>query len=383
MKVKGALIHAVGQDWSVEDFELGEPKAGEVLIKTSYAGLCHSDEHVLTGDLVPPAETLEMFGLTEWFPVLGGHEGSGVVEAVGEGVMTVQPGDHVSCSFIPSCGRCHFCAIGQTNLCDLGAGTLAGGMVTDGTFRHHTSDGKPITTMAKLGTFAEKMTLAEASVVKVEPDLPLDVVCLVSCGVATGFGSAVNRAEVKPGDTVVVVGIGGVGANAVQGAKAAGATNVVAVDPVEFKREKAMELGATHAVASMEDAVPLVTDLTWGRMANSAILTVGLLTGDLIQPAVSLVSKGGTVVATAVAPWTQEDVKLNLFELTLFQKQLRGVIFGAGSPRAAIPELLRMYRDGKLKLDELITQRYTLDEINEGYQDMRDGKNIRGLIEFA
>ena len=383
MKVKGAVIHAVGEDWSVEDFELGEPKAGEVLINTAYAGLCHSDEHVLTGDLVPPAETLEMFGLTEWFPVLGGHEGSGIVEAVGDGVLTVQPGDHVSCSFIPSCGRCHYCAIGQTNLCDLGAGTLAGGMVTDGTFRHHTADGKPITTMAKLGTFAEKMTLAEASVIKVEPDLPLDVVCLVSCGVATGFGSAVNRAEVKPGDTVVVIGIGGVGANAVQGAKAAGAANVVAVDPVEFKREKAMELGATHTAASIEDAVPMVTDLTMGRMANSAILTVGVLTGDLIQPAISIISKGGTVVATAVAPWTQEDVKLNLFELTLFQKQLRGTIFGSGSPRAAIPELLRMYQDGRLKLDELITQRYTLDQINEGYQDMRDGKNIRGLIEFA
>jgi len=383
MKVKGAVIHAVGEDWSVEDFELGEPKAGEVLINTAYAGLCHSDEHVLTGDLVPPAETLEMFGLTEWFPVLGGHEGSGIVEAVGDGVLTVQPGDHVSCSFIPSCGRCHYCAIGQTNLCDLGAGTLAGGMVTDGTFRHHTADGKPITTMAKLGTFAEKMTLAEASVIKVEPDLPLDVVCLVSCGVATGFGSAVNRAEVKPGDTVVVIGIGGVGANAVQGAKAAGAANVIAVDPVEFKREKAMELGATHTAASIEDAVPMVTDLTMGRMANSAILTVGVLTGDLIQPAISIISKGGTVVATAVAPWTQEDVKLNLFELTLFQKQLRGTIFGSGSPRAAIPELLRMYQDGRLKLDELITQRYTLDQINEGYQDMRDGKNIRGLIEFA
>jgi S-(hydroxymethyl)glutathione dehydrogenase/alcohol dehydrogenase len=383
MKVKGAVIHAVGEDWSVEEFELGEPKAGEVLINTAYAGLCHSDEHVLTGDLVPPAETLEMFGLTEWFPVLGGHEGSGVVEAVGEGVLTVQPGDHVSCSFIPSCGRCHYCAIGQTNLCDLGAGTLAGGMVTDGTFRHHTAEGKPITTMAKLGTFAEKMTLAEASVIKVEPDLPLDVVCLVSCGVATGFGSAVNRAEVKPGDTVVVIGIGGVGANAVQGAKAAGAANVIAVDPVEFKREKAMELGATHTAASIEDAVPMVTDLTMGRMANSAILTVGVLTGDLIQPAVSIISKGGTVVATAVAPWTQEDVKLNLFELTLFQKQLRGTIFGSGSPRAAIPELLRMYQNGRLKLDELITQRYTLDQINEGYQDMRDGKNIRGLIEFA
>jgi len=383
MRVKGAPAHGVGKDWSVEEFELGEPKPGEVLVRTAFAGLCHSDEHALTGDMVPPKETLEMFGITEWFPVLGGHEGSGIVEAVGPGVTTVAPGDHVSTSFIPSCGRCHWCAIGKSNLCDLGAGTLAGGMVTDGTFRHHTADGKPITAMAKLGTFAEMMCLAEASVIKVDADLPLDVVCLVSCGVATGYGSAVNRAGVKPGDTVVVVGVGGVGANAVQGARAAGATNIVAVDPVEFKREKAMEFGATHTVANLEQAMPMVIDLTMGVMADSVILTPSVLHGDMIQPAVSLVSKGGTVVATAIAPWTQEDVKLNLFELTLFNKQLLGTVFGSGSPRAAIPELLRRYQDGKLKLDELITKTYPLDEINDGYQDMRDGKNIRGVLDFG
>lgn len=383
MKVKAAVVYAPGQDWSVEEIEIGEPKAGEVQVRTAYAGLCHSDEHVLTGDMVPPPEALEQFGVTEWFPVLGGHEGSGVVEAVGEGVTSVQPGDHVSASFIPGCGRCHFCATGRQNLCDLGAGTMAGGMVTDGTFRHHTADGKPITALAKLGTFAEAMVVAESSVIKVEPDLPLSAVCLVSCSVATGFGSAVNRAEVGPGHTVVVVGIGGVGANAVQGAKAAGAANVVAIDPVEFKREKAMELGATHTANSMEEATALVTDLTMGRMADSVILTPGVLYGEMIQPAVALTQKGGTIVATAVAPWAQQDVKLNLFELTLFQKQLRGSIFGSASPRSAIPELLNMYRNGRLKLDELITKEYTLDKINEGYQDLRDGKNIRGVIKFG
>jgi len=382
MRVKGAVVHEVGQDWSVEEFELGEPKPGEVLVRTAYAGLCHSDEHVLTGDMVPPAEALELMGIEHWFPVLGGHEGSGVVEAVGDGVTSVAPGDHVSTSFIPSCGRCHWCAIGKTNLCDLGAGTLAGGMVTDGTFRHHTADGTPITTMAKLGTFAEKMTLAEASVIKVEPDLPLDVVCLVSCGVATGYGSAVNRAGVKAGDTVVVVGIGGVGANAVQGAKAAGATHIVAVDPVEFKREKAMEFGATHTASSMEEAVMMVMELSWGRMADSVILTPGVLTGDFIQPAMTLASKGGTVVATAVAPWQQTQVDMSLFELTLFNKQILGTVFGSGSPRAAIPELLKLYQNGRLKLDELITKKYKLEDINQGYQDMRDGKNIRGVIDF-
>jgi S-(hydroxymethyl)glutathione dehydrogenase/alcohol dehydrogenase len=255
-------------------------------------------------------------------------------------------------------------------------------MITDGTFRHHRGDGTDLNTLAKLGTFSEHMLLADASVIKVEPDLPLDAVCLVSCGVATGYGSAVNRAEVRAGDTVVVVGCGGIGSNAVQGAAAAGAANIIAVDPVQFKQEKAMEFGATHAVGSMEEALPLVNELTWGRMAAATILTPGVLYGDLIQQAMNLTTKGGTVVATAVAPMSQEDVKLDLAGLTLNQKELRGTIFGSASPNAAIPELLMLYRQGKLKLDELITRRYSLDEINEGYQDMNDGKNIRGIIAF-
>lgn len=230
--------------------------------------------------------------------------------------------------------------------------------------------------------FSEHMLLSEASVIKVEPDLPLDAVCLVSCGVATGYGSAVNRAEVKPGDTVVVVGCGGIGSNAIQGAAAAGAANIIAVDPVEFKHEKAMQFGATHAVSSMEEAKPLVNQVTWGRMADATILTPGVLTGDLIQPAMDLTGKGGTVVATAVAPMSQDDVKLDLARMTLSQKELRGTIFGSASPNAAIPELLMLYRNGKLKLDELITKRYSLDDINQGYQDMNDGKNIRGVIAF-
>jgi S-(hydroxymethyl)glutathione dehydrogenase/alcohol dehydrogenase len=195
--------------------------------------------------------------------VIGGHEGAGVVVEVGAGVTSVQPGDHVSASLIPSCGRCRYCSTGRQNLCDAGAGAFAKGMITDGTSRH-TVKGEPPTLFAKLGTFAEHSCVAEASVIKVDDDLPLDAVAVVSCGVATGYGSATVRADVRPGDTVVVVGIGGIGINA-QGAKAAGARHVVAVDPVEFKREKAMEFGATHTFAFMEDAIGVVTELSWGR----------------------------------------------------------------------------------------------------------------------
>lgn len=382
MKTRAAVLHGVGQPWSIEEIELDPPKAGEVLVKTAFAGLCHSDEHLVTGDMVPPQELLDHLPRKTIFPMIGGHEGAGVVVEVGENVTKVAPGDHVSCSFVPACGHCPPCAQGKQNLCDLGARTFGGGMVTDGTFRTHTADGTDLGCLAKLGTFAEHMVLADASLIKVEPDLPLEAVCLVSCGVATGYGSAVNRAEVRAGDTVVVVGIGGIGANAVQGAKAAGAANIIACDPLPFKQEKAMEFGATHAVASMADAMEVVNELTWGRMANATILTPGVLYGDLIQQAMNLTSKGGTVVATAVAPMSQEEVKLDLAMMTLNQKQLRGTIFGSASPNAAIPELLMLYRQGRLKLDELITRRYSLDEINQGYKDMNDGINVRGVIQF-
>ena len=382
MKTRAAVLHGVGERWSVEEIELGPPGPGEVLVKTAFAGLCHSDEHMVTGDMVPPQELLDMLPSGTIFPIVGGHEGSGVVVEVGEGVTKVAPGDHVSCSFVPACGICPSCAEGMQNLCDLGAGTFGGGMITDGTYRHHTADGTQLGTLAKLGTFSEHMLLADASVVKVEPDIPLDVVCLVSCGVATGYGSAINRANVRAGDTVVVVGCGGIGSNAVQGAVAAGATNVIAVDPVMFKQEKAAEFGATHAVSSMEEAMPLVNELTWGRMADATILTPGVLDGAMIQPAMDLTKKGGTVVATALASMHQSEVTLDLARMTLSQKELRGTIFGSASPASAIPALLMQYRQGRLKLDELITKRYSLDEINEGYDDMNAGKNIRGIIAF-
>jgi S-(hydroxymethyl)glutathione dehydrogenase/alcohol dehydrogenase len=382
MKTRAAVLYGTNQPWKVEEIDLDPPKAGEVLVKTAYAGLCHSDEHLVTGDMVPPPELLQHLPGGTMFPIIGGHEGAGVVVEVGEGVTKVAPGDHVSCSFVPACGICPPCAQGMQNLCDLGARTFGGGMITDGTYRAHNSEGTDLNVLAKLGTFAEHMVLSDASVVKVEPDLPLEVVCLVSCGVATGYGSAVNRAEVRAGDTVVVVGCGGIGSNAVQGAKAAGAANIIAVDPVPFKQEKAMEFGATHAVSSMEEAMPLVNEITWGRMANATILTPGVLYGDFIQQAMNLTTKGGTVVATAVAPMAQEDVKLDLAMFTLNQKQMRGTIFGSASPNSSIPELLMLYRQGKLKLDELITRQYSLDEINEGYKDMNDGKNIRGVIAF-
>ena len=380
MKSRAAVLYGIDQPWMVEEIEVDDPKANEVLVNWKVAGMCHSDEHFVTGDMVPPKELLAMMGVDDFFPFIGGHEGAGIVVKLGPGVTTLEVGDHVSASFVPSCGRCRYCSTGRQNLCNLGAGTLTGGMITDGTHRHHVKDGRSVKLMAKLGTFSEFATVAEASLIKVEKDLPLDCVALVSCGVATGWGSATTRADTQPGDTVVVVGIGGIGINAVQGARMAGAKRIIAIDPVEFKREKAMEFGATHTYASMTEAIPHLMELSWGEMADRVIMTPGVLHGDMMGEAMTMVGKGGTCVVTAISPMVETSADINLFQLAMWNKEVKGTIFGSLNPRADIPKLLDMYRVGDLKLDELITKRYTLDDINEGYRAMREGENIRGVI---
>ncbi len=381
MKTHAAVLWGTDQQWKIEEVDIDPPKVGEVIVEWKAAGLCHSDEHMVTGDMVPPPEALAMMGIDSIFPLIGGHEGAGIVVEVGPGVATVKAGDHVSASFIPSCGRCRYCSTGRQNLCDNGRGTLGGGMITDGTHRHFVN-GEPVGLMAKVGTFGNHACVSQDSLIKVDSDLPLECVALVSCGVATGWGSATSRAAVAAGDTVVVVGIGGIGINAVQGAKMAGAKRVIAVDPVEFKREKAMEFGATHTFASMEEAMPAVMDMTMGQMADKVIMTPGVMYGDLMALGLSLAGKGGTVVVTAVAPMTQTESSVNLFELAMWNKEIKGTIFGSLNPRADIPKLLGMYRDGTLMLDELITHRYKLDQINDGYEAMRNGENIRGVIVY-
>ena len=291
-------------------------------------------------------------------------------------------GDHVAASFFPICGRCKMCITGHSNLCDLGAATFAPGRISDGTDRYHLAGVESLSIMAKLGTFAEHSVCHEDSLVKVDSDLPLGVVALVSCGVTTGWGSAIHRAEVKPGETVVVVGIGGIGINAVQGARMASALNIVAVDPVEFKQKAALDFGATHVASSMEEALPIVAELTRGQMADAVIMVPSVMYGDLMAGALALTGKGGTCVVTGVAPQRQTECSVNLFDLAMMQKEIKGVIFGAGNPRFDIPNLLALYKAGQLKLDELITRTYSLDQINQGYQDMLDGVNLRGVISF-
>jgi NDMA-dependent alcohol dehydrogenase len=367
---RAALLYGPGQDYKIETIEFDEPRAGEVVVEVRACGLCHSDEHVRTGDLPLPH-----------YPVICGHEGAGEVTQVGEGVTSVAPGDHVAMTFVPSCGTCKMCRAGSAFLCDNGMKLFDTGMITDGRVAHRIGD-EPVARFSQLGAFAERQLLAESSVVKVDPDIPWHAVALVSCGVATGFGSAVDRAEVGPGDTVAVLGVGGVGINAVQGARIAGARRIIAVDPVEFKREQALRLGATHAYSSLEEAIAGVGELTWGEMCDSVICTFAVMRGELLEPALTLTAKGGTCVVTSAAPMVQAQADVNLFLLTMMNKQIKGSLYGSQSPRIQIPKLLNLYRDGILKIDELITETYQLDQVNQGYADIEAGRVLRGVIRF-
>lgn len=371
MKTKGALIWEFNQPWSVEEIEIGDPRKDEVKIQMEAAGMCRSDHHLVTGDI-------PMAG----FPVLGGHEGAGIVTEVGPGVDDFAPGDHVVLAFIPSCGKCPSCQAGMRNLCDLGAGLLAGESVTDGSFRIQ-ARGQNVYPMTLLGTFSPYMVVHRSSVVKIDPSVPFEVACLVGCGVTTGYGSAVRTADVRPGDDVAIVGLGGVGMAALQGAVSTGARYVFAVEPVEWKRDQALKFGATHVYPDINAALMGIAEVTYGLMAQKVIITVGKLDGADVDSYLTITAKGGTCVLTAIGSLVDTQVTLNLAMLTLLQKNIQGTIFGGGNPHYDIPKLLSMYKAGKLNLDDMVTTAYKLEQINDGYQDMLNGKNIRGVIRYT
>jgi NDMA-dependent alcohol dehydrogenase len=376
MQTRGAVIRQAPGKYEVVDLEVEDPRPDEVQVKMVGSGLCHSDDHIATGDLP--------VGI---YPFAGGHEGAGIVtKAGGPNRRALKEGDHVIFSFLPSCGHCRWCATGMQNLCDMGAGILAGARLNDpGSYRLKLAGtDTPVGQMSGISTFVETTTVSVDSCIKVPDDVPLDVACLLGCGVGTGWGSAVNSGGVQPGHTTIVMGIGGIGINAVQGASHAGAANVIAVDPVAFKREKAQELGATHAVETMEEATELAKQFTNGQGADQTIVTVGVIKPEHLGQAMASIRKAGTVVVTALGDITDTTpLPVSLADITLFQKRIQGSLFGASNPNWDILRQLELYRSGVLKLDELITKTYALDQIQQGYQEMHDGKNIRGVIKYA
>ena len=367
MKTRAAVLQTVPGKWDVVDVEFEDPRPNELLVKLVASGLCHSDDHLATGDL--PTGTM---------PFLGGHEGAGIVEAVGDGTPGWAVGDHLVMSFLPGCGKCRWCASGMQNLCDLGA-TLLAGSRADGSYRAKIN-GQDVGQMCGISTFAEHSVISVDSAIKVADDVPLDKACLLGCGVGTGWGSAVNSGAVQVGDTVIIMGIGGIGINAVQGASHAGASHVIAVDPVPFKREKAMEFGATEVFDNIDEAAEFGRSVTNGQGADVAIITIGVVKGEHIAQGFSAIRKAGTCVVTGLGAATDIGIPISPLELTLYQKRLQGSLYGASSPTKDIPRMLGLYQSGKLKLDELVTKTYSLDEINQGYDDMHDGKNLRGVI---
>lgn len=370
MKTKAALLLAQPGEYQVLEVDLDEPGPNEVVVRMVASGLCHSDDHPAKGDVA-----------MAHLPVCGGHEGAGVVEAIGSGVRSLAVGDHIVTSFIPSCGRCKFCAHGKQVLCENSALLMTGALM-DGTFRMHL-DGADVGQQSMLGTWSEYAVLSEWSCIKIPEDSSLRAAALLGCGVLTGWGSAVNGAQVRPGDVVIVVGTGGVGINAVQGAAHAGASRVIAVDPAQLKRDTALTLGATDAVVSIEEATELALSITNGHGADSAIVAVGVMSGEDVADAFNAVRKDGTVVVAAISRAEAVGIPVSLMMLTMLQKRIQGCLYGMMSPAADVPMLLEMYERGQLKLDELISKSYTLDEINLGYEDLHAGKVIRPMVEFA
>jgi alcohol dehydrogenase (nicotinoprotein) len=362
MKTRAAVLRRAGTPWEITELELDPPKANEVLIRMEAAGLCHSDEHIRARGMAR-------------LPMVGGHEGSGTVVEAGPGVTRVKVGDRVSCSYIPVCGKCRYCSTGKQNLCD--AGLYAGvGCLPDKTFRFH-SGGEDFGGMCVVGSFAEYSVLSEWSCVKIEDYVPMELAALVSCGVTTGFCSAVYAGDVRPGDVAVVFGTGGVGMNAVQGARYAGAKHVFAIDPNPWKQQQALDFGATHAFGDPVKAKEVLIDLTRGQLADKVICTVGEMDNDVVKAAVDMTGKAGTIVITGVGYY---DMVLPGGILIGYHRRLQGSLFGGANPLYDIPMILSLWHEGRIKLTELITKKYTLDEINDGYQDLMDGRNIRGVV---
>jgi S-(hydroxymethyl)glutathione dehydrogenase/alcohol dehydrogenase len=383
MQVKAAIVTEAHGPWHTELIEIDEPHANEVKVKMAFSGLCFSDEHLRHGDIGMSPEVMAMIsGRESMFPVIGGHEGSGVVESVGSDVTSLKPGDHVAVSFVPSCGKCEYCLSGRQYICDMGSTILAGPMISDSTWRHHYGE-ENLNRMCQIGSFSEYIVVHEASLIRIEPWYDLRAAALISCGISTGFGSAVNRGDVKPGDTVAVIGCGGVGSGAIQGAAVAGARAVIAIDTNQSKIDRALKIGATHGCATTLDAAfNILPELTWGKNCDVVIITVDNLTSELLEQARSITAKGGVIVATSLGATTLTSIEFNMMMFSMSNQELRGTVFGSENPRIQVPRLLRLHHEGKFFIDELITKEYTIDQVQDAADDLASGENLRGVIRF-
>ena len=351
---------------SVEDVEIDAPKAGEVKIKMAATGVCHSDLSVINGTIPSP------------LPVVIGHEGAGVIEEVGPGVIGFEAGDHVVMSFVPNCRECFFCVRGQAYLCEK-AGPLNMGKMLDGTARvqHNGSD---LNVMTGLGCMAEYAVVSDISIVKIDKSIPLQVAALVGCGVTTGVGAALNTAHVEAGSTVAVFGCGGVGLSIIQGAAIAGAEKIIAVDLAENKLEMAEKFGATHSLKADDDVVKGIRGLTGKRGVDYAFEAIG--NPKVIEAAFSATRSGGKTVVVGVGKRT-DMATFNCLALPLQGKSVCGCMYGSANPAVDFPKMLNLYRAGRLDLEGMVSKTYSIDQAADAFADMEKSTNARGVIVYG
>src|SRR5438477_773663 len=364
-----AILTGLAQPLEIHDVDLDTPHAGEVKVRMAASGVCHSDLSVQNGTLMGVA------------PIVLGHEGAGVIEEVGEGVTDLQPGDHVVISWVPQCGECYFCSRGQHQLCQAADASLASGGLLDGTPRF-SWNGAPLSQMAASGTFSEVSVIPESGAVKIPDDIDMKVAALIGCGVLTGAGAALNTARIRKGDTVAVVGCGGVGLNVIQGARIAGAGEIIAVDMNETKLQMAKDFGATTSVnAGQADPVGQVMGMTDQRGADVSFEVIGLQ--QTIEQTINMARRGGQAILVGV-PRMDVMVQLPAFlGIVLQEKTIKGCWYGSSNVQRDVPELIELYRKGDLKRDELISRTISLDQVNDAFDAMKTGEVARSDITYA
>lgn len=369
VEFRAAVLRSPGRPMTIETLTLpSTPPPGDVLVRMSASGLCHSDLHAILGEWEVPT------------PMVLGHEGAGVVEAVGDGVIGLEPGDHVVLTWTPSCRRCRYCIAGRPVLCDLVSQHSANHLSFDGRSRLRTADGLEVLSFAGTGTFGEYTMVPESGAISIRRDAPMEQASLVGCAVTTGVGAAINTADVRPDETVLVLGCGGVGLNAVQGARLVGARRIIAADLSDQRLEQARAFGATDIVNSgREDLAERVRELTDGRGVEVAIEAIGL--PATIEAAYSSLARGGRAV---VAGQVADGVTITIDPFVMSDSELRliGSNYGSSRPALDFPQLVDHYMHGRLDLDSLVTRVIGLDDINEGFHELEQGVGIRSVIRF-
>jgi S-(hydroxymethyl)glutathione dehydrogenase/alcohol dehydrogenase len=364
--VKAAVLYEIGGPLVVEEVHLDRPGPGEVRVRIAASGVCRSDDHVVSGATKHP------------LPVVLGHEGAGRVVEVGAAVTRVKPGDAVVLDWAPDCGRCFYCLRGKPNLCETFVEPTWAGALLDGTTRLR-SRGRAIHHFSAVSTFAEETVVPEESCVPIRPGVPLEAAALLGCCVTTGVGAVLRTARVRPGDSVAVFGCGGVGLNVIQGAALSGASPIVAVDLIAARREAALRFGATDVVGPGEDAVASVRAATGGRGADFAFEAVG--NPEVQERALEAVRPAGSLVLVGLPP-VGSRTSFPAASITRQEKTVLGSYYGSCDLRRDVPLFLDLYAAGNIRLDELISRRFRLEEIGEAFEALRRGEGIRGVVVF-